>query len=160
MSTESGKSSDNLDERVERERLAHTEDDVLLASRRLKNKFPHIERYPSRRRMDAILSDWGAGLSGRTVLDLGCGRGERSLAYLESGAIVKGIDISAEYVRECQTAARAKQLDPKRYSFRVMDAHALEFDAASIDAVVGLGILHHLDFVTATQEVHRVLRHL
>jgi SAM-dependent methyltransferase len=42
--------------------------------------------------------------------------------------------------------------------FRKMDAHNLEFADGSFDMVFGVAILHHLEFVRAMREVHRVLR--
>ena len=41
---------------------------------------------------------------------------------------------------------------------RVMDANRLEFPDASVDAIIGRAILHHLDYEQAVREVHRVLR--
>jgi SAM-dependent methyltransferase len=42
--------------------------------------------------------------------------------------------------------------------FRKMDAHNLEFEDSSLDVVFGVAILHHLEFVRALCEIHRVLR--
>jgi SAM-dependent methyltransferase len=41
--------------------------------------------------------------------------------------------------------------------FRLMDAHELEFPDGHFDAVIGWGILHHLDLGRALDEVARVL---
>lgn len=43
-------------------------------------------------------------------------------------------------------------------AFHRMDAHALEFADVSFDAVFGFGILHHLDYARALDEIRRVLR--
>lgn len=45
-----------------------------------------------------------------------------------------------------------------KMAFHRMDAHALEFADASFDAVFGFGILHHLDYARALDEIRRVLR--
>jgi len=42
--------------------------------------------------------------------------------------------------------------------FHLMDAHKLEFDDNTFDAVYGAGILHHLDLETALSEINRVLK--
>lgn len=43
-------------------------------------------------------------------------------------------------------------------TFKIMDAHNLQFDDGSVDVVFGDAILHHLDFSTAVHEIHRVLK--
>lgn len=42
--------------------------------------------------------------------------------------------------------------------FSRMDAHSLEFEDNSFDTVFGFGILHHLDYARALDEIRRVLR--
>jgi len=42
--------------------------------------------------------------------------------------------------------------------FTLMDAHNLEFADESFDFVFGTAILHHLNMVTALNEIHRVLK--
>ncbi|MCL2387130.1 MAG: class I SAM-dependent methyltransferase, partial [Defluviitaleaceae bacterium] len=44
------------------------------------------------------------------------------------------------------------------FNFMVMDANKLEFEDESFDVVFGAGILHHLDFDKAVQEIKRVLK--
>jgi len=39
-----------------------------------------------------------------------------------------------------------------------MDAHTLEFEDNTFDAIYGAGILHHLDLETALSEISRVLK--
>lgn len=150
--------NDTIDARVERERAAHTEDDVLGRSVQLKDRFAHIWSYPALRRLldtfDAHLAD----LDGKRVLDLGCGHGERSLMLLERGADVDGIDISSVYIAEAERAARTAGFPEDRYRFVAGDAHHLPYDDTSFDSVVGNGILHHLDLDAALGEVHRVLK--
>ncbi len=47
--------NNGLHDRVEREREAHTERDVLAENARIKSRFPHLESYPSMARFDAII---------------------------------------------------------------------------------------------------------
>ncbi|MYX60271.1 methyltransferase domain-containing protein [Streptomyces sp. SID8382] len=73
-----------------------------------------------------------------TVLDLGCGSGvpvARNLA--SAGHRVTGVDISEVQI------SRARQLVPEA-EFRRVDATAVEFPAASFDAVVSLYALIHI----------------
>lgn len=149
----------HLSERVERERRAHTDDDVLARSYALKDRFAHIWTFPSRQRLFGLMDAYARDLRGQTVLDYGCGRGEASLKYLEAGAAkVVGIDISEAYVTEAQDKATTAGYDPSRFDFRAMDAHRLDFPDASFDVVIGYGILHHLDADVALAEIHRVLK--
>ncbi|MEM6785631.1 MAG: class I SAM-dependent methyltransferase [Bacteroidota bacterium] len=149
---------DVIQARVERERAAHTEDDVLGRSIVLKNRFAHIWNYPALRRLRASQDTHLADLTGRRVLDFGCGRGERSLTLLERNAVVDGIDISRVYIEEADAAAHAAGHSAERFQFVVGDAHALPYADATFDIVVGDGILHHLDLDTALSEIHRVLK--
>ena len=147
-----------LRERVERERHAHTDDDVLAHSQALKDRFPHVRWAPSYLRLQRDLRSYFKDLQGARVLDLGCGRGELSLELLDHGAAVVGVDISTTYIDESRAKARQGSHGKECVEFRVMDAHALELDSASFDLVTGRGILHHLDLDVCLAEVHRVLR--
>ena len=149
---------ETIEARVERERAAHTEDDVLGRSAQLKDRFAHIWRYPALRRLLATLERHLSDLDGKRVLDLGCGRGERSLTLLERGATVDGIDISPVYIGQAEDDAHAAGFPKARFRFVAGDAHHLPYDDATFDFVVGDGILHHLDLDVALGEVHRVLK--
>jgi ubiquinone/menaquinone biosynthesis C-methylase UbiE len=149
---------DPIEARVERERAAHTEDDVLGRSAEVKDRFCHIWRYPALRRLLDTLEGHLSDLDGQRVLDLGCGRGERSLTLLERGATVNGIDISPVYIDQADNEARRAGFLDNRFAFVAGDAHHLPYDDATFDLVVGDGILHHLDLDVALGEVHRVLR--
>lgn len=144
--------------RVEAERVAHEDRDVLGKSYRLKEKFPHIRTYPSRREIDAYVAEFVKNLMGKIVLDYGCGRGEASLEYLEAGATVYGIDIAESYIRAAREAAATAGFPASRWRFETMDAHRLLYDANTFDAVIGNGILHHLEAGVAIAEIYRVLK--
>ena len=146
------------DSRVDRERAAHEEDDVLGRSLALKQRFSHSLDNPARNllahRFDAMLKSH----AGKHVLDYGCGKGEYALIAASNGAHVEGIDISQVYVDEAaRLIANAKNISGTA-NFQVMDAHKLSFAEGQFDLVIGNGILHHLDFVTALDEVRRVLK--
>lgn len=148
----------DVEERVASERAAHEQYDVLAESHKLKGRFPHILRYPSRKRIDAYLREVSGSVAGKTVLDYGCGRGEVSLEYLRHGATVYGIDIASNYIETASESAAAEGYPAHRFRFEVMDAHELRFDAETFDYVIGNGILHHLDADRAMKEIHRVLK--
>jgi ubiquinone/menaquinone biosynthesis C-methylase UbiE len=96
--------------------------------------------------------------SGDSVLDVGCGTGEdaRDLARLVPGVSVLGIDARAETVAEAERLTLGL---PRAVDFRVGDAHRLDVEAASVDAVRADKVFHHLeDPAKALAEMARVAR--
>jgi SAM-dependent methyltransferase len=104
--------------------------------------------------MDSYVRD----IAEKTILDYGCGRGDKSLLYLARGAYVFGIDISVEYIEDAKESAKKAGYSENQFSFVAMDAHKLNFDDDFFDIVIGYGILHHLDTAIALDEIHRVLK--
>jgi len=97
------------------------------------------------------LKRWLAGKTG-LLLDYGCGDGSFSRFLKEELKIeVVSIDISAGIVRYA-----AKQ--GKDVNYLITDCHALPFKNNSFDAVVSIGVFHHLDLRKAGAESYRVLR--
>lgn len=91
-----------------------------------------------------------------SVLEIGCGDHAEIWALAERGLDVTAIDISSVAVDAARERAAAEGLDNVRVE--VMNAEELTFDNDSFDAVVGAGILHHLDLDKGVPEVARVLR--
>lgn len=88
---------------------------------------------------------------GMRVLELGCGTGEFTEDLARTGASVAAIDVSPELL----ATARARGTGAR---FLIADATALPFGDASLDAVVGSSILHHVELGPAVAEMRRVLR--
>jgi ubiquinone/menaquinone biosynthesis C-methylase UbiE len=149
---------DSIAERTRREKIAHTENDVLANNSRLKQIFPHVVSSPTMKRFERDFDSYLENVAGLKVLDLGCGHGEGSLALLGRGATVAGIDISQTYVDDANSAASAAGYSAQDYSFSVMDAHGLTFQDETFDLVIGSGILHHLDLPVSLDEINRVLK--
>lgn len=146
-------------ERVQREKISHTEYDVLEENLKIKSKFRHVTEYPSIKKFYQEIDSYLADLTGKVVLDYGCGRGTASFKYLQNNALqVYGIDISEVYINDCIQKARHNGIPLEKYSFSVMDAHHLEFPDNTFDIIIGYGILHHLDAATAMREIYRVLK--
>jgi trans-aconitate 2-methyltransferase len=87
------------------------------------------------------VTDYGASLigmlnpqAGERVLDLGCGTGHLTHEIAKTGAVVVGIDSSAEMI------AKARQ-DYPEIEFRVADAAAFH-DPEPFDAVFSNAVLH------------------
>jgi SAM-dependent methyltransferase len=94
-------------------------------------------------------------LSGRSVLDWGCGHGMAAVVFARRGAAVSACDLSLGYVRETQARAEAN-----RVAIRCVqaDAHRTPFANRSFDSIWGHAILHHLDVPIAAVELRRILK--
>lgn len=94
---------------------------------------------------------------GKTVLDYGCGNGENSLPLAKRGARVIGLDVSEDLL--CLARQRlALHGVGERATFLAASAHDLPLPDCSVDAVMGIAILHHLDLDRASHEIRRVLK--
>jgi SAM-dependent methyltransferase len=96
-------------------------------------------------------------VAGKTVLDYGCGNGENSLPLVSRGARVIGLDVSEDLLDLARRRLALHGLD-RGATFLVGSAHDLPVPDNSVDAVMGIAILHHLDLEGAAREVHRVLK--
>ncbi len=97
-------------------------------------------------------------VSGKRVLEIGCGRGDGSIFCLRKGAHVTAIDISPESVRLVQKRV-AEENSENRFEAIVMDAVHTSFDDNSFDVIIGSGILHHLvNFNGAIDEIMRITK--
>lgn len=95
-------------------------------------------------------------VAGLTGLDIGCGEGSNTLRVAALGARMHAIDAAPSFIRHAAAAPVASALGVR---FRVADAGALPFAAASLDfctAFMSLMDVPHLEQVLA--EVVRVLR--
>lgn len=96
-------------------------------------------------------------VSGRNVLDLGCGIGFGAALLALRGAHVYAVDVSERCVEVTAERARVSGV-ADRVVARAMSAYALDFPDSFFDVVHGQDILHHLDVGPAGREVWRVLR--
>jgi SAM-dependent methyltransferase len=95
-------------------------------------------------------------VSGRRVLDLGCGSGSNACLLAARGATVWAMDISLDLLT---LTARRAGLDAVTPHVRPVrgSAHAIPLADRSIDVVFGNAVLHHLSLDLAAREVRRVL---
>jgi SAM-dependent methyltransferase len=101
----------------------------------------------------ALLGD----IRGLTVLDFGCGSGENSLLLARRGGHVVGVDISTSLI---QLAKRRLEINGLSGTARfvVGSVHDLPLATESVDVVMGIAVLHHLDLDLASHELFRVLK--
>src|SRR5271155_4614482 len=97
-------------------------------------------------------------VSGKRILDLGCGDGWFSTILAKRGAAVTGFDISTNAVRAATRRAATNDV-ADRCAFATASCYALPYPDQSFDLAVGQSILHHVsDKARVAAELHRVLR--
>jgi SAM-dependent methyltransferase len=99
-------------------------------------------------------------LSGKDVLDLGCGYGGRVAYYFLKGnpRSIVGIEISARMARLARDSVRLI-CDDRRISFSVGAGEALPFRDESFDLILSYDVFEHVaDLPRVLRECHRVLR--
>jgi SAM-dependent methyltransferase len=94
--------------------------------------------------------------AGLDVVDIGCGGGTYSLAWMDLGArSVTGVDFSAEMVGAARDAAQGRA----GLTFRQADAAATGLPDASADVVFARALVHHVaDLAAVVREAARLLR--
>jgi len=93
-----------------------------------------------------------AGLVGKKVLEVGCGPGSWA-PYLSHAAAYTGIDWNPRHI---ETAQLKYGGDSVRFIHGDLADPALIADIGAPDAVVGIGILHHLDDAIAADLLKRI----
>jgi len=93
-------------------------------------------------------------VEGLSILDVGTGTGRAAIALAQRGAVVTGVDASAEML---QVAERRAAEAGVAVTFSRGDAHGLDFPDRSFDAVVCLRVLMHTpDWRASLRELCRV----
>ena len=103
--------------------------------------------------MDALtlIRETFAPLSGKRILDIGCGSGTLAKRLTEDGAAVTGVDPGAAALAQARAAVPGAR-------FEAASGEALPFPDDSFDGAVLLNALHHVpDPAAALAEAARVL---
>jgi SAM-dependent methyltransferase len=104
------------------------------------------------RQMAAVLL---GDLSGKELLDYGCGMGEEAVYFAKLGARVTAVDTSEIGVSILKKRARLHELDIRAFEMR---CDRPNLPAASFDRIHGMGILHRVGTDAGLAEVWRLLR--
>ncbi len=146
----SGSHDPSLDARLEREAKFHdTKYDGGESPR-------HYSVSPSNFIYDQMRAAFG-DLSGKCVLEYGCGSGWMTHDLVALGGQISAFDISPQAVQNTQASLAAAGVSD-RCSVDVMPAERLAYPAETFDVAVGFAIIHHLDVPRAFEELHRVLK--
>lgn len=95
-------------------------------------------------------------LSGRHVLEVGCGRGVGSEVILDRLGASR---VTAFDLDESMVELARRRLHGRPVTLSVGDVCEIEQPSASVDAVVDFGIIHHVpDWQQAVREIARVLK--
>ena len=106
----------------------------------------------ARRRANLIMD--GARLRpGIRVLEIGCGTGNFTRVFAESGADIIAVDISPDLLE----GARKRNLPTDRIRFECRRFEDCRSDGP-FDAVVGSSILHHLEIQPALHQIRELLK--
>ena len=102
---------------------------------------------------------WLGDLTGKRVLDMGCGTGALSVILAKRGATrVDAFDISGEAVAAAEARAELNGCGEK-CRFRCGSCYDIPFEDEAYDVVAGQAILHHLRHKeVAAKELHRVMK--
>src|SRR4051812_16214722 len=95
-------------------------------------------------------------VTGKTVLEFGCGDGLNTVMLAKRGAKVIAFDISADLLDLATKRVEANGC--RGVELVLASAHCLPLKDESVDVVFGMAILHHLDLDLASQSVRRVLK--
>ena len=97
-------------------------------------------------------------LTGKRVLDYGCGTGDLACEMALCGAQVTAFDLSPESVAKAKRRAELHSVSEKM-RFHVLQAGRTNLPRASFDVIVGTAILHHLhtELASIYAEIDRLL---
>jgi 2-polyprenyl-3-methyl-5-hydroxy-6-metoxy-1,4-benzoquinol methylase len=115
--------------------------------------FPYVSRAGSRA-IETFLGD----VSGKRVLDCGCGTGFATVLFARKGARVTAFDISSQYVELARRRIEHNAVQDQIDWLGTMGLETIEFPDESFDIVYGGHILHHTRLDRSVPQVARVLR--
>jgi len=99
--------------------------------------------------------DFYGNISGKRILEMGCGNGWVSLRFARSGADVWACDISPKMIELARRYAEAAHLD---VTFETMVCEEMTYEDSFFDFVFMHMALHHCDIAATARQIRRVLK--
>ncbi len=96
-------------------------------------------------------------VSGKTIVDFGCGGGHHAVHLARQGATVHAFDLSWANVQTAQRNALENSLQ-NQVIVGQMAAEQLAYPDGFADLVFGHSILHHTDLALTRDQVYRILK--
>ncbi len=106
---------------------------------------------PEMRYIIAKLGD----LSGKSLLDVGCGLGEASVYFALKGAFVTSSDLSSEMLNNTRNLANYHNVDVRTH---VASSDNVELESNSFDVVYAGNLMHHVDIQSTVIQLKRLLK--
>ena len=103
-----------------------------------------------------ILQQLSGKITGKKILDLGCGAGEASVYFALKGAEVTALDISTGMLEKVKELADLYGV--RNIKLACSCAEEMPFKSESFDIVYGNSVLHHAEIDTVLSEVSRILK--
>lgn len=116
-----------------------------------------IKNFAELRTRDLSLFAMG-DINGKTVLDVGCGRGMYMKTFFKLGASVAGQDIVADYANDAK--AMFKKIGAPA-DIQIGSAEKLHFDGMTFDVVFSGDVFEHISYnqkKASLSEIYRVLK--
>ncbi len=108
-------------------------------------------------RFYAHFRDLPGALSGKRVLDFGCGYGGKTVAYADHAAFVAGVEPFEHVIRLCEDYRQ--HIGAQNVEFRTCAQAEIPYPTGAFDVVVSHDVLEHVDDPAASlDEVLRVLK--
>jgi 2-polyprenyl-3-methyl-5-hydroxy-6-metoxy-1,4-benzoquinol methylase len=133
------------------------DDQSLIIPEPVIQRYLNAHRRPSNFAKDTLFS-MIMPLSGKRVLDYGCGAGENACLLAACGAHVNGFDISPVSIEKARRRADLMGLTHRTH-FDVFPAGETTYPDGSFDIIIGFNVLHHLHMILGKVyvEVNRLL---
>ncbi len=103
------------------------------------------------------VDDFLGDISGKKVLEYGCGLGAISVLLAKSGARVTAFDLSSASVAVAHKRSMSNDVETKVDAV-VANGERLPYADESFDVIFGKAILHHLDAKRGCPDLYRVLK--